>query len=167
MKKEAQKPQEMVNHPSHYSGNGKIECIDFIGTIVNKYPGIIAGDIQNICKYIWRAHRKNGKIDVQKAQWYYLHAKQIWNSLDERTRWVLKCLPSIPMTNSTKTRKQGIQEITKEMEEEERTLVLTIITAITDFYNDEKRSKGEKALTQWIRNFDTFDKKEKKTQIET
>lgn len=159
MKKNTAKVQEMVNHPIHYAGNGKIECIEFIGTIVNKYPGIIAGDIQNVCKYIWRAHAKAGRTDIQKAQWYYQHATKVWNSLDDRTHWIMKSVLNnslIPMTNAAKTRKQGIQEITGKMGKEEKDIARTVIDAIENFYDNEKRSKGEKALTQWVRNFDNF-----------
>lgn len=158
MKKDASK-EEQVNHPSHYTGSGKIECIEFIATIVNKYPGIIAGDIQNVCKYIWRAHQKAGRTDIQKAQWYYQHATKVWNSLDERTHWIMKSMLNsslIPVMNPTKTRRQGIQEITIKMGKEEKNIARTVIDSITNFYDDEKRSKGEKALTQWVRNFDSF-----------
>ena len=158
MKKDASK-EEQVNHPSHYTRNGKIECIEFIATIVNKYPSIIAGDIQNVCKYIWRAHQKAGRTDIQKAQWYYQHATKVWNSLDERTHWIMKSMLNsslIPVMNPTKTRRQGIQEITIKMGKEEKDIARTVIDSITNFYDDEKRSKGEKALTQWVRNFDSF-----------
>lgn len=57
-----------VNHPSHYEV-GKYQCIDVMEEIFGKEA------VDNFCllnsfKYIWRAQRKNGLEDLQKAQWY-------------------------------------------------------------------------------------------------
>ena len=57
-----------VAHPKHYSG--KIECIDCIESAVselNGFEGFLAG---NVIKYVFRFKRKNGKDDLQKAEWY-------------------------------------------------------------------------------------------------
>ena len=57
-----------VAHPKHYSG--KIECIDCIESAVadlNGFEGFLAG---NVIKYVFRFKRKNGKEDLQKAEWY-------------------------------------------------------------------------------------------------
>lgn len=159
MKKDTQKMQELVNHPSHYTNNNGIECIDFIFSIVNQYSGIIAGDLQNVCKYVWRAHKKAGKIDVKKAQWYYKHAETIWLTLDEKTHWILKSLTKntiIPTPNAGKTKRAGIKEIIKGMDKEEEKIVLDVIEGINNFYDTEKREKGTKALERWTKNFDTF-----------
>ena len=54
-----------VAHPKHYSG--KIECIDCIESAVadlNGFEGFLAGNA------IFRFKRKNGKDDLQKAEWY-------------------------------------------------------------------------------------------------
>ena len=57
-----------VNHPTHYEV-GKYQCIDVMEEIFGKEA------VENFCllnsfKYIWRAKRKNGLEDLQKAQWY-------------------------------------------------------------------------------------------------
>ena len=57
-----------VAHPKHYSG--KVECIDCIESAVadlNGFEGFLAG---NVIKYVFRFKRKNGKGDLQKAEWY-------------------------------------------------------------------------------------------------
>ena len=57
-----------VAHPKHYSG--KVECIDCIESAVadlNGFEGFLAG---NVIKYVFRFKRKNGKEDLQKAEWY-------------------------------------------------------------------------------------------------
>lgn len=57
-----------VNHPSHYE-TGKFECIE----VMQEVFGTEA--VQNFCvcnafKYLYRHRRKNGKEDIEKAQWY-------------------------------------------------------------------------------------------------
>ncbi len=57
-----------VNHPSHYE-TGKFECIE----VMTEVFGVEA--VQDFCmcnafKYLYRHRRKNGKEDIQKAQWY-------------------------------------------------------------------------------------------------
>ena len=56
------------NHPVHYN-SGKYECIDVMRDVFGEEA------VDNFCllnafKYIWRAGRKNGKEDIQKAIWY-------------------------------------------------------------------------------------------------
>ena len=57
-----------VNYPSHYE-TGKFECIE----VMQEVFGTEA--VQNFCvcnafKYLYRHRRKNGKEDIEKAQWY-------------------------------------------------------------------------------------------------
>lgn len=57
-----------VNHPAHYE-TGKYECIE----VMLETQGVEAVKDFCICnafKYLWRAHRKNGIEDVEKAIWY-------------------------------------------------------------------------------------------------
>ena len=63
------KPNDMVNHPTHYTG-GKIECIDALESAVTDLNGIEAVCTANAIKYLWRWKHKNGKQDLQKAVWY-------------------------------------------------------------------------------------------------
>jgi hypothetical protein len=57
-----------VNHPNHYTA-GNIECIDAIQAALTpeQFIGYCRG---NAIKYIWRADRKGGIQDLQKAIWY-------------------------------------------------------------------------------------------------
>lgn len=84
-----------VNHSGHYAGQGKVECIDFIASVINKYPGILVGDLQNVCKYTWRFHNKNGKEDIDKASWYFNHADKTYDSLMSEVKSRYKPLRSI------------------------------------------------------------------------
>ena len=61
---------DAVNHPSHYAGNGGIECIDAIESAVSCLSGIEAFCAGNALKYIWRFNSKNGVEDLDKAEWY-------------------------------------------------------------------------------------------------
>lgn len=59
---------DMVNHPTHYE-TGKFECIE----VMVETQGVEA--VQDFCicnafKYLYRHRRKNGKEDIEKAQWY-------------------------------------------------------------------------------------------------
>jgi hypothetical protein len=57
-----------VNHPDHYTA-GNIECIDAIQAALTpeQFIGYCRG---NAIKYLWRADRKGGIQDLQKAIWY-------------------------------------------------------------------------------------------------
>lgn len=62
------KEDDIVNHPSHYC-TGKFECID----VMIEVFGIEAVKCFCQCnafKYLYRAGRKNGLEDMQKAKWY-------------------------------------------------------------------------------------------------
>ena len=57
-----------VSHPTHYE-TGKFECIE----VMVETQGVEA--VQDFCicnafKYLYRHRRKNGKEDIEKAQWY-------------------------------------------------------------------------------------------------
>ena len=59
---------DVVNHPSHYE-TGKFQCIE----VMMEALGVEA--VKHFClcnafKYIYRSQRKNGKEDIEKAQWY-------------------------------------------------------------------------------------------------
>lgn len=58
-----------VNHPSHYTDGGSIECIEAIEASLTReeYRGYLKGNIQ---KYIWRERLKGGTESLLKAQWY-------------------------------------------------------------------------------------------------
>lgn len=66
--KKANKEKDNVNHPSHYA-TGKYECID---VMIELYGIEFVKDfcLGNTFKYLYRAKRKNGIEDIQKAAWY-------------------------------------------------------------------------------------------------
>ena len=61
--------EDNVNHPSHYCQDGGMECIDemiaVFGVFAVKYFCLC-----NVWKYRKRALYKNGKEDMEKADWY-------------------------------------------------------------------------------------------------
>lgn len=164
-----------VNHPSHYANQGSIECIDFIGSVVNKYPGIIAGDLQNVTKYTWRSHGKNGKEDIEKAEWYFNHASKTYDSLDKGSKEMFQSVGAaleqsmIPkdkkIADIEDIRKQGIQEVTKNMPAEEKKLYQKIIHGVTHFYDEKARTEAKEALKEWIHSYDKFKPKDKTEKV--
>lgn len=59
------KDRGAVNHPSHYN-QGSIECIDAMEAAFGRMA--VANFCQlNAFKYIWRASKKNGIEDIDKA----------------------------------------------------------------------------------------------------
>jgi hypothetical protein len=61
--------QDTVNHPSHYTDGGGVECIEAIESALTseEYRGYLKGNIQ---KYCWRERHKGGTESLKKAQWY-------------------------------------------------------------------------------------------------
>ena len=59
---------DLINHPPHYN-KGEIECIDAIEAMLTEeeYVGYLRG---NSLKYRWRFRYKDGKQDLEKANWY-------------------------------------------------------------------------------------------------
>ena len=57
-----------VNKPEHYN-QGEIECYDALKCMLSKEEliGYLRG---NSFKYRWRFRQKNGKQDLEKAEWY-------------------------------------------------------------------------------------------------
>lgn len=161
-----QKKKDNVNHPSHYANQGQVECIDFIGAMVNKYPGIIAGDLQNVTKYTWRSHGKNGKEDIEKASWYLNHAEKTYLSLDTEDKKMLKeasdtmqqmmLPPGKTMADMEKIKEQGFKEVTKDMGQEEKKLYQKVLKGVNHFYDDKVREVAKKALLEWSRSYDNF-----------
>lgn len=64
----AEHQQEEINHPDRYAG-GKYKCIDIMLDVFGK-DATMRFCILNAFKYLWRAEKKNGVQDVQKAVWY-------------------------------------------------------------------------------------------------
>lgn len=64
----ANKPEDVVNHPSHYE-TGKFECID---VMIEALGTTAVRDfcVCNAFKYLYRHKRKGGDEDIAKASWY-------------------------------------------------------------------------------------------------
>jgi hypothetical protein len=67
---------DMVNHPPHYTKGG-IECIDAIAAsmTIEEFRGFLHGQVM---KYVWRYKYKNGREDLEKAEFYL---KRLINTL--------------------------------------------------------------------------------------
>ena len=68
---------DAVEHPSHYAGNGGIECIDAIRASMSteEFCGYCKG---NVLKYAWRYAGKNGVEDLEKAKVYLNWLIEAW-----------------------------------------------------------------------------------------
>ena len=62
-------PTDSVKHPSHYTQDGGIECVDAIKASLGK-EGFAAFCKGNCMKYLWRYKDKNGIEDLSKAKVY-------------------------------------------------------------------------------------------------
>ena len=64
-----------VSHPSHYT-HGGIECIDAMESAFGK-EAVSHFCICNAFKYVFRHEHKNGKEDIEKAEWYLKKYKEL------------------------------------------------------------------------------------------
>lgn len=58
-----------VNHPKHYANSCSIECIDAMQATFG-IKDLAKYCVINAYKYLWRYKNKNGKEDLNKAEWY-------------------------------------------------------------------------------------------------
>lgn len=60
---------DVVKSPSHYAGDGNVECMDAIRSMMHDthFDGITHFWWGNAIKYLWRWPRKNGVEDLRKA----------------------------------------------------------------------------------------------------
>lgn len=73
--------EDLVNHPSHYAGQGDIECKDFMKFVVDGYEGYVAACVANIVKYCWRCHGKETIRSLKSARWYFNEARDTLRNL--------------------------------------------------------------------------------------
>lgn len=72
---------ETVNHPSHYSKKGVLECVDVIRFMTEGLTGMAAFNVGQFVKYIYRAGEKGDKaIDYRKALWYVSYSCDHYDS---------------------------------------------------------------------------------------
>lgn len=67
-------PNSNVDHPTHYEG--KFECIDEMMSLFG-IEAVKSFCRCNVYKYRFRANRKNGDEDIQKAHWYMTKLKEL------------------------------------------------------------------------------------------
>jgi len=67
LRHEMMPPSDPTN-PDHYKG--AVECIDAIAVATEGLQGMEAFCTGNAIKYLWRWKKKNGREDLEKAQWY-------------------------------------------------------------------------------------------------
>ena len=70
-----------VNHPEHYQG--KYECIDEMVALFG-VEAVIGFCKCNVHKYRYRASKKNGQEDLDKADWYMGKLMELEGMLDEK-----------------------------------------------------------------------------------
>lgn len=151
---------DRVNHPVHYADQGEIECIDFITVMVAPYQGVVAGDLQNVIKYTWRADYKNGIEDLKKALWYARHTtKQIHFQLADINRlsraWRTVVVERTP--EEDEILKKAVEQVKRHLTENEKIFFDIIVNAIVDgnLYRKEAEDIALiTALEDWISHYD-------------
>ena len=155
--------KDNVNHPTHYASQGEIECIDYISAVVTPYQGVVAGDLQNVLKYTWRCHHKNGVEDLKKAQWYANHAikkiqEQMQDTNSDRYKMAMYAISNYKQTQAEhdlilKAAKQ-VEKGLKPIEASKYELVLATIMN-GDLYKDIRTHKAlTTALNDWVQEFE-------------
>lgn len=61
--------KEEVNHPSRYSGECSLECIEVMRVTFGN-EAVYHFCLCNAFKYLWRYKNKNGEEDIKKSRWY-------------------------------------------------------------------------------------------------
>lgn len=69
-----------VRHPAHYE-TGKFECIEIMEEVFG-IDAVKSFCLCNAFKYLYRTNRKNGREDLEKADWYI----QRWLMLDDKQK---------------------------------------------------------------------------------
>ncbi len=67
---EEAKVSDVVESPDHYAGDGRIECMDAMRSMLHgsEQEPIVTFWWANAFKYLWRWHKKNGAQDLKKAK---------------------------------------------------------------------------------------------------
>ena len=80
MEETEQQEHDAVNHPQHYQG--KYECIDEMIALFG-VEAVKAFCRCNVYKYRFRADRKNGRQDIEKAEWYMGRLMELEGGADD------------------------------------------------------------------------------------
>ena len=72
------KPNDIINHPSHYCRDGGMESIDEMVLVFGK-EAVKNFCLCNVWKYRYRSSEKNGTEDLKKSDWYMRKYKELSN----------------------------------------------------------------------------------------
>lgn len=150
-----------VNHPNHYTQSG-VECIDYIRDMISPFAGVVAGDLQNVLKYTWRAHDKNGVEDIKKAKWYMQHAIKMINKhgFSEFIAENGEDMISLRSHNAIEGKKQVIERLPEQEHQYYRIVTDSLISDNLSFYYCQ--NKVIEALDDWETVFEGKKKSEEK-----
>ena len=83
MSKLSEKDREVdhVNHPRHYENTCSLECIEVMRLTYGK-RAVYDFCLCNAFKYMWRFKNKNGKEDLEKANWYLSYVEKNFNKTE-------------------------------------------------------------------------------------
>lgn len=73
--------RDNVNHPQHYSG--KIECIEYLNSVLEGIGGVEAFCLGNAIKYIHRFPYERKAEDLEKAIWYLDYLVRTYRGIKE------------------------------------------------------------------------------------
>lgn len=73
--------QDNVNHPRHYENTCSLECIEVMRLTYGK-RAVYDFCLCNAFKYMWRFKNKNGKEDLEKANWYLSYVEKNLNKTE-------------------------------------------------------------------------------------
>ena len=68
-------------NPDHYKSSTSLECIEAMQISFGR-EAVLHFCLCNAFKYIWRWKNKNGKEDLEKADWYIYKGLEIINDVE-------------------------------------------------------------------------------------
>lgn len=68
-------------NPDHYKNSTSLECIEVMQMVFGR-NAIMYFCLLNSFKYLWRWKNKNGKEDLNKAEWYISKGRDIINDIE-------------------------------------------------------------------------------------
>ena len=160
---------DVVENPKHYT-QSEIECIDYIEAMIRPYTGVVAGSLQNVLKYTWRAHDKNGQEDIQKARWYLKYAiNEMRRQESEYITWRNPYLEQSILNSYSKEDnellKKAFFQVKEGLPPSEKKKYEELYRAIRydKLLTESSRRLAEDALRRWEMSF--TGKKEKKQEV--
>ena len=102
--------KEEVNHPSRYSGECSLECIEVM-RVTFGVEAVHHFCLCNAFKYMWRYKNKNGKEDISKANWYlnyFRHDIELGVEVSAETKKVFDRLYDLWIDITDKISNEGV-----------------------------------------------------------